>query len=132
MNINQFKIKRRKLLRALFGLFSFSSAMFVFQACYGMPQDYGLDIYISGKVVAKSSDLPVEGIKVSVDGSPNYSITDSKGHYSFYNEKNNVLKFKFEDIDSTKNGYYQTLDSNLHIASDLEKISFNVALKEVK
>lgn len=132
MNINQVKIKRRKLLRALFGLFSFSSAMFVFQACYGMPPDYGLDLYISGKVVAKSSNLPIEGIKVSVDGSSNYGVTDSSGFYSFYNERNNGLKFRFEDIDSTKNGYYQTLDSTLHIASDLEKISFNVALKEVK
>jgi len=69
---------------------------------------------------------------VSVDGSSNYGVTDSSGFYSFYNERNNGLKFRFEDIDSTKNGYYQTLDSTLHIASDLEKISFNVALKEVK
>jgi hypothetical protein len=39
---------KRNLLRRVLGSLSLTTAAFIFQACYGTPQDFGLDVYISG------------------------------------------------------------------------------------
>jgi len=48
-----------KLLKKIVGGLSFTTAPFVFQACYGTPQDSGPDAYKEGIVKSKSDDLIV-------------------------------------------------------------------------
>ncbi|MDY0016144.1 MAG: carboxypeptidase-like regulatory domain-containing protein [Bacteroidales bacterium] len=131
MNVEKLKEKKRKLIRAFFGFFSFSAVMFVFQACYGMPEDYGLDVFIEGNVISKVDNQPIQGIKVSVEGnSHNYGITDSAGHYSFYNQIAQQYTLKFMDADSLAHGAYKSLDTTIVTSADIKKIVLNVALEE--
>jgi hypothetical protein len=104
---------KRKWIRRIIGGLSFTSAMFVFQACYGTPQDFGLDLFIEGQVKSKTSGLPIKGIKVSVADNLQYEVTDENGHFSFYTEKLEGLTLQFEDIDSTQNGLYMNKDTVL-------------------
>jgi hypothetical protein len=62
-----FKDRKRKVLRAIYGTLSFSTALFVFQACYGTDKDFGADYYLKGIVKSKTTNLPIPGIKVSVE-----------------------------------------------------------------
>ncbi|MBP7102673.1 MAG: carboxypeptidase-like regulatory domain-containing protein [Bacteroidales bacterium] len=131
MNVEKLKEKKRKLIRAFFGLFSFSAVMFVFQACYGMPNDYGLDVSIEGNVVSKVDNQPIQGIRVTVEGySYNYGITDSNGHYSFYNQIADKYTLKFTDEDSLAHGAYKSLDTTIVTSADIKKIVLNIALEE--
>jgi hypothetical protein len=99
----------RRILRGL----SLTSALFIFQACYGTPQDFGDDLFIKGDVRSKSSGLPIKGIKVSVAGDIQYYLTDTDGQFSFYTQRLDQLKIKFEDIDSSQNGLFQNRDTLL-------------------
>lgn len=105
-----------------------TSAMFVFQACYGTPQDFGLDLLIEGQVKSKSSGLPIKGIKVSIADNMQYELTDEEGKFSFYTEMLEELTLQFQDIDSTQNGIYAEKDTvltdlrkNLHLEITLEE-----------
>lgn len=126
------KEKKRKIIRSLFGLFSFSAVMFVFQACYGTPTDYGLDIYVEGVVISKKNNNPIQGIKVTLEGSSNYGISDSLGRYSFYDESAQQYSFKFQDLDTATYGAYRSLDTTIYNSDKLNKIVLNVALEEVE
>ena len=90
-----------------------TSVAFVFQACYGTPQDFGLDVFIEGQVKSKSSGLTIKGIKVSVENTPQYTLTDEKGNFSFYTQKTNHTKIQFEDIDAAEYGLYLKTDTTL-------------------
>ena len=68
----------------LIGGLSFTTALFVFQACYGMPQDWQDDVFIQGKVISSTTSLPVKGIKVESELYEHYGITDSQGEFGFY------------------------------------------------
>ena len=35
--------------------------MFIFQAWYGTPQDFGLDLLVEGQVKSNTSELPIKG-----------------------------------------------------------------------
>lgn len=107
-----------------------TSVAFVFQACYGTPQDFGLDIYVAGQVKSKSSGLPIKGIKVSVENSPQYTCTDDSGNFSFYMEKRGNTKIKFEDVDSVENGLYLQKDTMLTNTDD--RIYLQIELEESK
>lgn len=104
---------KRNWIRRIIGGLSFTSALFVFQACYGTPQDFGTDILIEGQVKSKNSGLPIEGIKVSVEDNTAYDLSNYIGRFSFYTEWIDHMKIKFEDIDSTKNGLYINKDTIL-------------------
>ena len=104
---------KRKILRYIYGTLSLSSALFVFQACYGNPKDFGYDVYIQGFVKSKTTNQPIRGIKVSIDNFPQYELTDSTGKFKIYTSKNSQYKIKFEDIDSTKNGAFLPNDTLL-------------------
>jgi hypothetical protein len=45
-NIHMFKKIKQNWRRKLLGGLSLTSALFIFQACYGTPHDMGLDIFI--------------------------------------------------------------------------------------
>jgi putative lipoprotein (rSAM/lipoprotein system) len=115
---------RRKLLGGL----SLTSALFIFQACYGTPQDFGLDIFIEGQVKSLTTGNPIKGIKVSVAGNIQYEFTSEDGKFSFYTETAASYKIRFEDIDATQNGLFQTSDTLITTIN--KRIYLDVALKD--
>jgi putative lipoprotein (rSAM/lipoprotein system) len=117
---------KRNWITKLIGGLSFTSAMFVFQACYGTPQDFGLDILIEGQVKSKATGIPIKGIKVSVAENMQYEFTDNEGKFSFYTETINSYMVKFEDIDSNLNGAFENKDTIISIVD--KKVYLNIAL----
>ncbi len=116
------------LLRKVLGGLSFTSAMFIFQACYGTPQDLGPDLLIEGQVKSKSTGMPVKGIKVSVADVMQYQFTDENGEFSFYTELSDQVTIQFKDVDSTLNGSFASKDTLLTSLGD--KIYLNILLEE--
>ena len=98
-------------LRSIIGGLSFTSALFIFQACYGTPQDFVLDLLIQGQVKSRTSGIPIQGIRVSAGENIQYALTDEKGRFSFYSEHFDPIKITFEDIDSTLNGSFVDMDT---------------------
>jgi len=117
---------KRNWIRKLIGGLSFTTAMFVFQACYGTSQDFGLDIFIEGQVKSKITGIPIKGIKVSVADNMQYEFTNEEGKFSFYTETGNSYQIKFEDIDSGQNGTFANKDTILSISD--KKVFLNIVL----
>jgi hypothetical protein len=109
---------KSKLLRFFLKSVSLTAVLFVFQACYGTPQDFEQDIQIEGTVVDKSSGLPILGIKVQLGGTLQYTYTDSLGRFYMY-QYNNYSDFvlQFSDIDSLENGHFLSLDTTITYSS---------------
>jgi putative lipoprotein (rSAM/lipoprotein system) len=114
--------------RKLLGGLSITSALFIFQACYGTPQDIGLDIFIQGKVISQKTSLPVKGIRVSVEDKLQYIVTDTDGKFSFYTETAPNYKIKFEDIDTSENGNFIGKDTVLNSID--KRVYLNIVLQE--
>jgi len=123
-----FKSIKKNWRRKLLGGLSLTSALFIFQACYGTPQDMGLDIIIEGKVISKQTNMPVKGIRVSVEDKLQYQFTDIDGKFSFYTETAKSYKIKFEDIDTSENGNFFGKDTVL--TSIDKRVYLNIALQE--
>ena len=104
---------KRNLVRKLLGGMSLTTAVFIFQACYGTPQDFGADIFIDGLVKSKNTGEPIKGIKVSVADNPQYQYTNDAGEFSFYTESADIKVIKFQDIDSIQNGAFINKDTIL-------------------
>jgi len=119
---------KNKWIRKIMGGLSLTSALFIFQACYGTPQDFGLDLLIEGKVKSKASGLPIKGIKVSVVENLQYETTDENGCFSLYTEMLESITVQFEDVDSEQNGQYLSRDTVLTALSD--KVYLDIILKE--
>ncbi len=118
---------KRNVIRRIVGGISLTSALFVFQACYGTPQDFGLDLLIEGQVKSKTSGEPIKGIKVSVADRMQYQVTDEEGRFSFYTETMEELTLQFQDIDASQNGLYADKDTVLSNLS--ERVYLNIALE---
>jgi hypothetical protein len=99
----------RNILRGL----SLTSALFVFQACYGTDQDFRTDVLIDGQVKSSATGEPIRGIRVSVPDKNQYENTDIEGKFSFYTEIADSYFIKFEDTDSILNGTYISKDTLL-------------------
>lgn len=108
-----FKNIKQNWRRKLLGGLSLTSALFIFQACYGTPHDFGLDIFIEGQVKSEKTDKPVRGIKVSVSDKMQFEYTNEEGKFSFYTETADSYKIIFEDIDSNQNGIFVGKDTLL-------------------
>lgn len=119
---------KRNLLRNLIGVFSFSTALFVFQACYGTPQDFGQDILIEGKVISKSTGSPIEGIQISVADNTQTVSSDRNGNFSFYTSTADSYKLIFTDLDPAKNGSFASTDTILSTIK--EKTFITIQLQE--
>ena len=139
--MRKIELKRRKLLRKIFGGISLTAMAFVFHACYGTPYDYGYDIKVTGTVKSKTTNLPIKGIKVSVANSVNYGITDENGHFDFYacisnyggdSEKqipSNSIPILFADIDGTENGSFTDKEIVIDITGQ-DEVKINIELEE--
>jgi len=119
---------KKNVLRRIIGGLSFTSAFFVFQACYGTPQDFGLDLLIEGEVKSQATGNPIQGIHVSVADGLQYEITDENGKFRLYAEHLDNLKISFIDADSTMNGEFKGTDTILNNAS--EKVYLNIELED--
>jgi hypothetical protein len=119
---------KSNLIRKLIGGLSFTTALFVFQACYGTPQDFGLDVNIEGLVKSKKTGEPIKGIKVSIADNPQYQYTNEDGSFSLYTETAETCKIKFEDIDSNQNGAF--IDKDTILKNIVDRIHLNILLEE--
>ncbi|MCL2328550.1 MAG: carboxypeptidase-like regulatory domain-containing protein [Bacteroidetes bacterium] len=128
--MKKIELKLRKSLRFLFGCFSFTAIAFIFQACYGPGPDCSYSIKLTGRVTSKSTNAPIQGIKVRVAQDRAYGITDENGNFDFYasiaecryyrygddcefedTAKLNTLTYDealiyFRDIDGAANGHF--------------------------
>ena len=125
---------KRDWKRKIIGGICLSSIAFVFQACYGTPQDFGNDLLIEGQVKSKTSGLPIQGIKVSVADKVQYTNTDENGKFSFYIERLQNARINFTDIDSNHNGLFSNKDTLVTIndsvlMSKLPKVYLNIELE---
>jgi len=135
--MRKIELKLRKMLRWLFGCVSFTAVAFVFQACYGMDRDMYYDVKLTGTVRSKTTNLPIERIKVSVDDwngrNQSYGFTDENGRFDFYASipENDYYKYydslfvaypagsvgvHFLDVDGIKNGEFE--DKSIIIAPE--------------
>jgi len=121
---------KTNFIKKLLGIFSVSTALFVFQACYGTPQDFNNDVLIQGIVKSNKSNLPIQGIQVKDLNTNQYEYTDENGAFTFYTERIDTLKFMFEDIDSTQNGRFSPKDTIVTNIKDT--IELNVLLEEIQ
>jgi hypothetical protein len=119
---------KRTWIRKLIGGLSLTSALFVFQACYGTPQDFGLDLFIEGQVKSKTSGLPIEGIKVSVANNPQFTMTDGDGKFILITEMIKDLTLRFQDVDSLHNGYYTDKDTVMNLPKGM--VFLDIKLEE--
>jgi putative lipoprotein (rSAM/lipoprotein system) len=115
------KEKKQKLLRFLFGSFSFTALMFTFQACYGMPERT-FDTIVQGRVTDAETSEPIEGLQVTSDLGFT-ATTDQNGIFIDSSEVRHLYEYSeylitVTDVDSTENGQYETLDTVVW-ASDL-------------
>ena len=138
------ELKSRKLLRKIFGGISLTAMAFIFQACYG-PRDAGLhDVKLTGTVVSKTSSLPINGIKITVNEGYNYGFTDENGKFDFYAsvpdrdyDKDGVrytqdkLNINFLDIDGVQNGHFADTTIIIDPARKSE-VKIEVELREIQ
>ena len=122
-------LRRRKLFRTIFGVFSLSGIMFAFQACYGTPQDSGLDVLIKGTVSSAAGKIPVPGIRVGVSQIGQYTQSAADGTYSMYCEKLSQYRLTFSDTDGNLNGQYQELDTLVQLPDKADKLTVDILLK---
>ena len=119
---------KRNQIRTFIGGLSFTTALFVFQACYGMPQDMQDDVFIEGKVVSVATGMPVKGIKVESKLYEHFGITDSLGKFAFYTPWTDSLRLTIEDTDPDSDGAYLSKDTVL-VDPEVE-VFLNIALEE--
>ena len=124
----KFEFMKRNQIRILIGGLSFTTALFVFQACYGMPQDMQDDVFIQGKVVSSITNLPLNGIKVESDLYEHYGITDNLGEFAFYTPWIESLKLTIEDTDPESDGSYIAKDTVL--INPGQEVVLNITLEE--
>ncbi len=137
-------LKGRKIISNILKGFSLTTAMFIFQSCYGVPQSY-INAFVTGNVTSKSNKQGIKGIKVSkvhryytdtaemvYRNIDSYTITDNKGFFSFYadiEEHRMGAAIVFEDIDSSENGLYERKIVEIKAA---DKINIDVTLNEIQ
>lgn len=116
----------RRMVRGV----SLTSALFVFQACYGTPQDLGFDLLIEGQVKSKTTGLPIPGIKVTIKDIGQWVFTDEEGHFGIYTLLTDAVTVQFQDVDSIENGNFNYQDTLL--TTDREHVLLTIELTEKK
>jgi len=99
--MKKFSEKGRRVLRTIFRGLGVTAVSFIFQACYGPPME---DVTVYGSVKSKTTNDPIEGIRVSVE-EPNFQyLTRSDGNFSVLLPRQDTYTFTFEDPDGPENG----------------------------
>ena len=116
--IQKIKDKKQQLIRFLFGSFSATALMFVFQACYGMPKNPvppDEDAVIIGTITDMETGQPVLGLSVTIPELEVEVTTDSAGVFGAIVdgvEHPNQVQLLVNDVDGTENDLYETIDTN--------------------
>ncbi|MFH0760133.1 MAG: hypothetical protein V2A67_01365 [Bacteroidota bacterium] len=121
-------LRRRNFFRTIFGVFSLSGIMFTFQACYGTPQDFGLDVVIKGKVVSGTTLTGIPDIMVNITSIGQNTITSSDGTFSLYTERMPSYSISVSDNDGDKNGIYQAKDTVVNLPETNDLIDLQIVL----
>ncbi|MCK5821981.1 MAG: hypothetical protein KAH17_08840 [Bacteroidales bacterium] len=127
---NQFNLSKKRIIKSIFGLFSLSTMLFVFQACYGTPQDFGQDILLEGKVISEGSENSIQNIEIRLQNLPQYTSSDSEGNFSMFCPRQDQYTFNFRDIDGEDNGSYTNLDSVIKLDISENSLFLSVLLKD--
>ena len=101
----------KKLIHKILSGISLTSVLFVFQACYGTPQDMEQDNQFEGVVKSKVTGNVIKGIKVSTNFEGRQAYTNDNGEFSVFLPLADQYRLTFEDIDSTQNGAFRSLDT---------------------
>jgi hypothetical protein len=119
--------KSRRVLRRIYQGFGAAAVSILFQACYGMPMDG--DVTIGGIVKSKSnSNVPIPGIKVSVENLSISTLTNGDGIFFIDVPERNSYKLQFDDIDGPENGSYKTKTERFSLSE--AKASLDIQLEE--
>lgn len=121
--------RKRKFFRTFFGLFSLSGILFAFQACYGTPQDFGMDVHVEGKIISAANQMPVSGLKVQVDESGAWDRTLSDGSFAIFCERMPSYHIIVTDDDGALNGTFQAQDTTVQLPEQTDKLVVNIVLK---
>jgi hypothetical protein len=121
-------LRRRNFFRTIFGVFSLTGIMFTFQACYGPPQDFGLDVLIQGKVVSGTTLTGIPEILVNIPYIGQNTITASDGSFSLYAERMPSYSIIVSDNDGEKNGIYQAKDTVVNLADTEDHLDLQIVL----
>ena len=119
---------KRNWIRGIVGGLSFTTALFVFQACYGTPQDMMPDLHVEGKVVSGTTGLPIMHIKVTSQEAGFSTFTNDEGRFAFYTMWDSPITLLFEDMDGSVNGSFYNRDTVI-IEPDGDLV-VNMALEE--
>ena len=127
---NQLNLSKKRLVKSVFGLFSLSTMLFVFQACYGTPQDFGQDFLLEGTVLSEHDQEAIEGIEVSFVNLPQYTSTDAEGKFAIHCPKQDQYQLRFQDTDGTTNGLYSDLDRTVLVEPLEDGLELSILLKK--
>lgn len=123
---------RRKILRKIYTGLGLTTVALVFQACYGTPPacngTSGNDVLLRGTVKSKTTDAPIEGIKVSVKDMEQYELTNGAGKFQLYVQREDSYTILLEDIDGAENGSY----SSKEISADTSETPIDILLDEAE
>lgn len=115
-------------MKKILGGLSFTTALFIFQACYGTPQDFGFDVHLEGVIKSKASLAPIKGIRITCPAqSSSFEFSDDAGRFSYWIQKSDKIEIIFEDVDAANNGNYMSKDTILTNVGD--KVFLNIYLE---
>ena len=143
--MRQIKLKLGQFLQTIFGGLCLIMAFFVFQAC-GLGADADDYVTLTGEVRSKTTNLPIEGIKIAVSRNGYYKLygfTDQNGKFDYYTGnprmayefedkvviKADSVKVEFIDIDGAENGSFS--DTTIFInTTGMAEVKMFVKMKE--
>jgi hypothetical protein len=141
--MKKMSLKCRKIINNVLKGFSLTTAMFIFQACYGVPAAFP-NALVTGRVVSNKDNQGIRGIKVSTgyhysgDTVEFYryldscTVTNDYGYFSFHTTfegRGMSDAVFFDDIDSTENGLYENKIIEIEGA---DEVYINVILNEIE
>jgi hypothetical protein len=110
---------KKKWFKKLIGGISFTAALFIFQACYGTPQDIPeLDIKVTGKVLSAEDGSPLAYISVRDNDLGGYQITDENGEFHYYRDYADSIMLNFRDEATNQPNLYASKDTVIHNVFD--------------
>ena len=121
---------RRRLIRSFLGLFSISTMLFVFQACYGTPQDFGQDVHITGKISSKTDQTGLYGMHISFQNLPQYTTSQEDGSFSHYCPVQDSYQVVLSDKNGDTGGVFLDIDTLVNLDIDQTELFLQIAMEE--
>ncbi len=121
-------ILKRSFLKGFLTIFSLSATAFIFQACYGTPNDFLDDACFEGFVSTSDTNEPIPGIQVEIKGLDRVDTTNADGSYVLFAPLDSAYTLVFKDIDSSANGKF--LQKEISIRNDYRSCYLNNVILE--